>query len=382
MTSHGTSGASRSRRRTTDEVVRRLREAGAIVIAGRRTCPSWRSTGSPSRRRGASTRNPWNTGRHAGRLERRRSGAAVAAGLVGGASASDGAGSIRIPAADCGLFGLKPQRGRLPFTPAEALVRDVGQRLPHPPRDRHGAVPGRDGAGRRPGSPRRPEQRPFVEAANRSPGELRIAWSLKPPRLIAPPIVEEPVRGAVEKTAELLSSLGHTLSRSNPHYGSVGNGVTPRYLCGIQQDVEAIADPSCLEDRTRALARLGARIPRRSLRKAVEGEAKLATKINAIFDDCDVLLTPTVGRPPVEVGKWDGTGALLTVIGMSRTYPFTGAWNYTGQPAAAVPAGFTEDGLPLSVQLVGRPGDEATLISLAAQLEADRGWPERRPQAS
>jgi amidase len=224
--------------------------------------------------------------------------------------------------------------------------------------------------------------RPFVEAASRTPRKLRVAWSLKPPRLIAPPIVEESVRKAVEETAEVLESLGHETARRNPRYGSVGNGVTPRYLCGIQDDVEAAPNPERLEERTRGIARLGSRIPRRSLRGAVNREAKIAARINAIFDDADVLLTPTVGRPPVEIGKWEQAAALRCTLGMSRTYPFTGAWNYTGQPAAAVPAGFTEDGLPLSVQLVGRPRDEATLISLAAQLETERGWPERRPPAS
>ena len=97
------------------------------------------------------------------------------------------------------------------------------------------------------------------------------------------------------------------------------------------------------------------------------------------FEDHDVLLTATAGAPPVEVGRWEGGGALRTLVGMGRVYPFTGVWNYTGQPAAAVPAGFTADGLPLSVQLVGRPGDEETLLSLAAQIEAERPWAARTP---
>ncbi len=377
VTMHGT-GCFETPAVRDDEVVRGLREAGAIVI-GKTNLPELAIYGFTESKTWGATRNPWNTERTTGGSSG-GSAAAVAAGLVGAATASDGAGSIRIPAANCGLFGLKPQRGRLPFNPADhwhgmsvngcvsrrvidtALYLDVT------------ATPGNGGPDAL-GAPKRP----FVEAASRTPRQLRIAWSLKPPRLVAPPIVEESVRGAVEETAELLASLGHKPARRNPRYGLVGNGVTPRYLCGIEDDVEAIPNPERLEERTRGMARLGSRIPRRSLRKAREREAKTAGRINAIFDDFDVLLTPTVGRPPVEVGKWDGTGALRCLLGMSRTYPFTGAWNYTGQPAAAVPAGFSDDGLPLSVQLVGRPRDEATLISLAAQLEAERAWPERRP---
>ena len=92
-----------------------------------------------------------------------------------------------------------------------------------------------------------------------------------------------------------------------------------------------------------------------------------------------MLVTPTVGEPPIEVGRWHGKGAMRTLLGMSRTYCFTPIWNHTGQPAAAIPAGFTASGLPLSVTVVGRPGDESTLLSLAGQIEAERPWADRRP---
>ena len=110
--------------------------------------------------------------------------------------------------------------------------------------------------------------------------------------------------------------------------------------------------------------------------------AKYASRINAIFDHCDVLLTPTIGEPPVPVGKWDSRRGLWTLAGMTRRTGFTPPWNYLGNPAAAVPAGFTAEGLPLSVQLVGRPDDEDTLLSLAAQIEAERPWADRRPPIS
>jgi amidase len=98
-----------------------------------------------------------------------------------------------------------------------------------------------------------------------------------------------------------------------------------------------------------------------------------------VFEHHDVLMTPVTARPPIEVGRWEGRGAARILLGMGQVYPFTGPWNGTGQPAASVPAGFTSDGLPLSVQLIGRPNDESTLLSLAAQIEAERPWADRRP---
>jgi amidase len=111
-------------------------------------------------------------------------------------------------------------------------------------------------------------------------------------------------------------------------------------------------------------------------------EARHAQRLGRLFQDHEVLLTPVTAKPPVEIGRWEGMGALRTVIGQLFTYPFAAPWNATGQPAAAVPAGFTGDGLPLSVQLIGRPDDEATLLSLAAQIEAERPWADRRPPIS
>ena len=112
---------------------------------------------------------------------------------------------------------------------------------------------------------------------------------------------------------------------------------------------------------------------------AVEPDAR---RVNAIFDEFDVLLTLVSRIPPVEVGRWEGRGAFRTVMGMSAVYPYPGVWNYLGNPAAAVPAGLTDDGLPLSVQLVAPPNDEATLLSLAAQIEAERPWEADRPPVS
>jgi amidase len=151
---------------------------------------------------------------------------------------------------------------------------------------------------------------------------------------------------------------------------------------GIADDAASLPHPDRLGKHTRQLARLGRLYPDIAVRRARAVTKKYAARINAIFDHCDVLLTPTIGEPPVPVGKWDSRRGLWTLAGMTRRTGFTPPWNYLGNPAAAVPAGFTREGLPLSVQLVGRPDDEATLLSLAAQIEAERPWADRRPPVS
>jgi amidase len=358
------------------EIVKRLRGAGAIVI-GKTLLPELAMLGYTESATWGVTRNPWNqdhtTGGSSG-----GSAAAVAAGMVGTAVASDGAGSIRIPAACCGLFGLKPQRGRVSLSPDRehwnglsvlgcvsrsvldtALFLDVT----------NGPAPGDADVAPAPHGP-------FVEAARSDPGRLRIAVSAKP---VIPVPVDAQIRDALQGTADLLRSLGHDVREHDPAYGLIGNSFVPRYLRGIHDDAAAMPRPERLERRTRAIARLGGLFPPALVAKARTDEAAHAARINAIFDDHDVVLTPVTARLPVEVGRWEGRGALATLLGNALTYPFTGAWNTLGQPAAAVPVGFTAAGLPLAVQLVGRPNDERTLLSLAAQIEAERPWADARP---
>jgi amidase len=229
-----------------------------------------------------------------------------------------------------------------------------------------------------PGGPQPPE-RPFAEAARTAPAKLRIATSVKTPSGAAPPIVTDEVKGALAEAGQVLSALGHQVEQRDPKIG-MANAFIARYLGGIHDDVEAVPNPEKLESRTRGFGRLGGLYPERVVHNAAtKGAAKDTERLMRLWDDVDVLVTPTTGEPPVEIDRWRGKGALRTLLGMSRTYVFTPLWNHTGQPVAAVPMGFTDDGLPLSVSLIGRHGDEATLISLAAQIEAERPWADRRP---
>jgi amidase len=360
-------------------IVRRLREAGAVIV-GKTNLPElaiWPFTESEG---WGITRNPWDPARSPGGSSGGAA-AAVASGMVSVAHASDGGGSIRIPAACCGLFGLKPQRGRVSLMPdAEhwyglsvfgCVSRTVGDTAlfldvvrGHVDGDAHTV-------------PEPPTS--FVEAAGTPPGRLRIAFSTKP---IAPGPVADEVKKAVHDTADVLRSLGHDVREQDPSWGFQLPSFLPRYLAGIRDDANRMAHPERLEQRTRRLAGFGERLRKRPLRSALRAEQKHARRLGALFEDFDVLMTPTMARLPVEADRWRGKGTVATIAGVARYVPFTTPWNLTGQPAAAVPAGFAPEGLPLSVQLVGRPADETTLLSLSAQLEAERPWTDRRPPVS
>jgi amidase len=358
------------------EVVKRLRAAGAVIV-GKTNLPElaiWPFTDSEA---WGLTRNPWDPNRSPGGSSGGAA-AAVASGMVAVAHASDGGGSIRIPAACCGIFGLKPQRGRVSLMPdaehwyglsvfgcLSRTVRDTALFLDvvrgHVHGDAHSA-------------PEPPIS--FSEAARTPPGKLRIAFSTKPP---APGPVSNEIKQAVHDTAEVLRSLGHDVREQNPSWGLQLPAFLPRYLAGIRDDANRMAHPDRLEQRTRWLVKWGERLRKRPLRSALKAEHGHARHLSGLFEDFDVLMMPTLARLPVEAGKWHGKGAVSTINGVARYVPFTSPWNVTGQPAAAVPAGFTPAGLPLSVQLIGRPADETTLLSLSAQLEAERPWTDRRP---
>jgi amidase len=348
------------------EVVRRLRGAGAIVI-GKTHMSELAIFPFTETLAWGQTRNPWDRGRSAGGSSG-GSGTAVAAGLVGAAYASDGGGSIRIPASVAGLFGLKPQRGRVPLLPD--------------PEHWHGLSSGGavtrtvldtalwlDVVADAPGDS-------FAEAARREPGRLRVAVSFKPTSLTR---IDPRVRVAVERVADALRTLGHEVSERDPDYGEIAPLFLPRWLGGIRDDVRALPHPERLEKRSRQLARLGALLGDKAVRRARAAEDARARRINAIFDDVDVLLTPTLPAPPDPLGRFAGRPLATTIAFVAAMVGFTQVWNVTGQPAASVPAPVADGDLPIGAQLVARPDDEATILSLAAQLERELGWPERRP---
>lgn len=378
VTRHGTNAYDQPAKANSVHV-QRLLDAGAIAL-GVTNLPELAICGFTESDATGDTRNPWDTTRTPGGSSG-GSAAAVAAGLVGAASASDGAGSIRIPAAYTGLVGLMPQRGRISLMPEDQhwcgmsragcltrLVVDTAVWLDV-------------AAGAAPGDAHRPPtfDGSYVTAAMSAPPRLRIATSVVPPRSLVPPIIDDATRDAVDAIGSVLTELGHRVTERTPNYKNVGNDIPVLYTRGIRTHYETVPHPERLEPRTRGIARYGRIIPDRLFRSALRRQAVHAQRINEIFNDVDIVVTPVTGTLPVEVGHWRGKGALRTVLGMGRVYPFTAVWNYTGQPAITVPAGFSADGLPVAVMLIAAPNREDLLLSLANELEHTTAWPSRRP---
>ncbi|HEY1834414.1 MAG TPA: amidase [Solirubrobacteraceae bacterium] len=360
------------------EVVRRLREAGAVVI-GKTNVPElclWPFTETATF---GATRNPWDLQRAPGGSSG-GSGAAVAAGLVGAALGSDGAGSIRIPSAWCGLFGLKPQRGRVSMAPRQRpwhglsvngiLTRHVADTALFHDVASGGIASDADHA--------EPPATSFAVAAASPPGRLRIAFSRAIPKGTITRLDADQSK-ALEETVELLRSLGHEVRESDPDYGlDAIPALLARYLNGAHDDAAGVAYPERLERRTKGIARLGG-LMGPLLARSFANEAAISERLNAVLRDNDVLITPATATPPPRIGQLHARGALWTLNAVAGMVPYNGVWNLTGQPAASVPAGFGSDGLPRAVQIVGRPNDETTLLSLAAQIEAERPWAATRP---
>ena len=356
------------------EVVARLRAAGAVIV-GKTHVPEMTIWPFTETLTFGATRNPWNLDRTPGGSSG-GTGVAVAAGLAGVGLGSDGAGSIRIPSAFCGLFGIKPQRDRVPLSPHDNAWHGLSVNGPL-------ARSVSDAALFLDATADDPPAAGFLGAARTPPGRLRIAISTKfPPGVIAK--LSDSSRRAFDDAAELLRSLGHEVVQHDPDYPrDAALNLTGRYLRGIHDDVaEAMPHPERLEPRTRGMVRLGrlGRLwPASRITKLRAGEAAMADRINSLFADHDVLLTPGPTHAPWRIGTFHGRGALRTLNAVASRVPYYGLFNATGQPAASVPMGFDGDGLPTAVQLVGRPRDEATLLSLAGQMEAERPWAGRRP---
>ncbi|HEX2161268.1 MAG TPA: amidase [Thermoleophilaceae bacterium] len=360
------------------ELVRRLRSAGCVVL-GKTTLPELAIMGTTEGPAFGVTRNPWDVDRTPGGSSG-GSGAAVAAGLAAAGHASDGAGSIRIPAACCGLFGLKPQRGRVPLAPDEENTwygLTVAGAVTRTVLDNALFLDAVAGPGPAPGGPTL--DRPFADAARELPGKLRIAVSMRPPLLAR---LSPTVRQAVDETADLLRGLGHDVEYVEPPLTDWPTELLPRYLKGIESDAARMARPERLQRRTRSFARLGSLIPQAMLDRALRIEQQVSERYNRVLADRDVLLTPTTAMSAPDAARWEGVGALRTLVEMIMAYPYCVIWNATGQPAAAVPAGFTADGLPLSAQLIAKPNQDHLLLSLAAQIEAERPWADKRPPLS
>jgi amidase len=363
-TRNGSAATSEAPVAADDELVRRLRAAGALLV-GKTTLPElglWPFTESEAF---GVARNPWSLDHTPGGSSG-GSAAAVASAMTPVALAADGGGSIRMPASNCGLVGIKPGRGVVPFPsngvstwgrmsefgPLATTVADLGLTLD--------VLAGGD-AYRAVAPPERP---------------LRVGVTAKPPA--AGVRVDPEVRAAMEATAEALAGAGHRVEHTGPPWR---NGDAAPFLRrvfhGCAEDADGLPSGS-LERRTRAEARAGRLLGR--ARPAPDGPpAKVLARFQAWFEDHDVLVSPTLAQPPLRVGAYRGRGLARTLLGLTAYMPFTPPFNLVGFPAASVPAGTTAHGLPIGVQLAAAPGGEALLLSLARQLETLRPWPRHAP---
>ncbi|WP_295681487.1 amidase [uncultured Nevskia sp.] len=388
------------------EIVLRFERAG-LVSFGKTTTPELALKGCTESLLFGATRNPWNLSRTPGGSSGGAA-AAVAAGIVPVASASDGGGSIRIPASYCGLFGLRPGRGRVPPGPSHDEFWEGASSehvLSHTVRDSARMLDAIHGADQ--GSPFRiaAPERPYAEEVGRDPGRLRIGFSTASP--INQPVDLDCVR-AVHETAKLLESLGHHVEEASPEID--GEALARCYLTMYYGQTAATVDHACelsganesaFELDTRALAAFGRSLTAGEYVASRQRWNDFLRAMGRFHSRFDLYLTPTVAQPAAGIGAQDtplaeriGLRAVLK-LGLARRLldsgvvdkiaakslgrvPFTQLSNLTFTPSMSVPLASFADGMPLGVQFVAATGGEGLLIRLASQLEQAQPWAGRR----
>lgn len=370
------------------EIMARYRRAGLIVV-GKTNLPEYGSNATTEPVANGPTHNPWKHGYSVGGSSG-GSAAAVAAGMAPIGYANDGAGSIRCPASSTGTFGLKPSRARTPAGPVSwdlwgGLVSE--HVITRSVRDSALMLDLTDGPDI--GAPyfAPPKQRPWIDEVTTGPGRLRIAVCLTPPVDAA---VTADARDAVARMARLLEQMGHEIVEAVPAYdGEAVARAVKLMLCAY--DAAQVDDLSALTGRPvsretvegciLAAAERGRAIPAPALLDARGRMGAEARRFCRFFTGYDLLMTPTLPQAPMAHGFLDCDGLDLDTY-LDRVMGhlgFTHIANVTGQPAMSVPGGFSADGLPVGVQFIARPGDEATLFRLAGRIEEAAPWAHLRP---
>ena len=373
---------------TTSSLFDKLERAG-FVIVGKTNTPELGLASSTEPRLFGPTRNPWNPAHSAGGSSG-GSAAAVAARMVPMAHATDGGGSIRIPASACGLFGLKPTRARNPMGPDQGEGwggASVGHAVTRSVRDSAALLDATSGPDV--GDPywAPPPARPFLEEVGRDPGHLRIAITTQPWNGQA---VDAECAAAARAVARLCESLGHSVEEASPAADAGQLGAATLVIIGanLRAALEARAaalgrelDETDVERITWIRAMDGHTARAADYARAIGIMHRTGRQVAPFFSRYDVLLTPTMCRPPYPLGVIDMMTSDPVGYGQAvlSTIAFTSLWNACGNPAMSVPLVWSRAGLPLGVQFVGGFGDEATLFRLAAQLEAAQPWANRRP---
>jgi len=361
------------------EVVRRLRAAGAIIVGKTNTCElgQWPFTSGPAF---GHTRNPWSRDHTPGGSSG-GSAAAVAAGLVTAAIGSDGAGSVRIPAAWTHLVGIKPQRGRISTWPLPEAFNGITVNGVLARTVADAALVLDAASGNAEGDLHKPPPVRVAEYLGKAPGPLTVAMSTKFPFNGFKAKLHPEIRAAMAVIAGQLEDLGHTVRPADPDYGmQMSWNFLSRSTSGLLEWADRLGPTVALEKRTTSNMFMGRLLSEQALRKARAREAATQRRIGWIFNIADVVLAPTTALPPPGVHAFDGRGGLSTDRAMIRACPVTWPWNLLGWPSINIPAGFTSDGLPIGVQLMGPANSEPMLVSLAAELEALGNWSNAQPE--
>jgi amidase len=369
-------------------LTRRFREAG-VVLLGRGASSEYGIAGNVETALFGPTRNPWNPAHIVGGSSG-GSAAAVAAGMVPMAHASDGLGSIRIPAACCGLVGMKPTRDRVPNLPDGfdyAMGFCVDHVVSRSVRDSAAML---DATGvPEPGSPYAPpaKDRAYTEEVERAPGKLRIRWSAETPK--GNPLHTD-VAGVLARTAETLAALGHDVREMTlaADHRAIARARAPvsgaNFAAGMRRTIEKVGrEPR--EDELEPLTWAALQAARQVTgEQAFWGYQELRMLTRGVleqFETFDVYLSPVMSAPPPPIGFSDPASVPPREIGKRQVelYPFTPLFNFTGQPSLSLPLGMSADGLPIGMMFTARYADEGTLFRLAGQLEKEMPWAQRRP---
>lgn len=369
-------------------LTRRYRRAG-VVLVGRGASSEYGIAGNVETSLFGPTRNPWKPEHIAGGSSG-GSAAAVAAGMVPMAHASDGLGSIRIPAACCGLVGMKPTRDRVPNLPDGfdyAMGFCVDHAVTRSVRDSAAML---DATGLpEPGSPYAIPRRegPYLEEVDQSVGKLRIVWSPETPsgQPLHPDVAAE-----LERTAETLAALGHEVREASlgVDHRALHRARAPvsaaNFAAGMRRVIDRVGrEPreDELEPLTWASLQASRQVTGEQAFWGYQELRMLTRQVLRRFETFDVYLCPVMSAPPPAVGFTDPKTVDPREIGRRQMalYPFAALFNFTGQPSISLPLGMSEEGLPIGMMFTGRYADEATLYRLAGQLEKEMPWASRRP---
>ena len=372
-------------------LVDRYLSAGLVVVGKSNTCEMGLMNTTEPLLFGPA-RNPWDTDRTTGGSSG-GSGAAVGAGLVPIAHGNDGGGSIRYPASACGVFGLKPTRGRITSAPdGGELLGGLGNDhvLTRSVRDSAAVLDATSGSSPGDAYPPAPSDRPYLEEVGADPGRLRIAFSVDAPDgySFAPDCVE-----AVLGTAQLCEELGHDVEEAWPDFIDrdelyhqfsevMWASLAAQIVDGWARQTRITPTAEHFEPYTLALAEQGRGFTAADLLNAMSAMHTLARRLGLFQEPYDAWIAPTLSEPPLPLGMFESTAAnplRPNEVNDEFGGPYTQLCNITGQPAASVPLHWNEAGLPIGVHIAARCGDEATLFRLCSQLEAARPWADRRP---